>query len=104
MTILTSFNQELLHESFAYFGGGTLIDLEFEEYRWSKDIDFICPISTSGYKQLRTVIYDGGHQALFNDLSQIQIGHSTTIFYFVPIIKLMLLFFAKLLSLNCSKF
>jgi predicted nucleotidyltransferase component of viral defense system len=78
LTILKSFNQELLHESFAYFGGGTLITLEFEEYRWSKDIDFICPISTSGYKQLRTVIYDGGHQALFNDLSQIQIGHSTT--------------------------
>jgi hypothetical protein len=78
LTILKSFNQDLLNESLAYFGGGTLIALEFEEYRWSKDVDFICPISTSGYKQLRTVIYDGGHQALFNDLSKIQIGHSTT--------------------------
>ncbi len=78
LTILESFNQDLLHKSFAYFGGGTLMALDFEEYRWSKDIDFICPVSTSGYKHLRTVIYDGGHRALFKDLSQIQIGHNTT--------------------------
>ena len=55
LTILQSFNQDLLQESFAYFGGGTLIALEFEEYRWSKDVDFICPVSTSGYKQLRSL-------------------------------------------------
>ncbi|MGB5631607.1 MAG: nucleotidyl transferase AbiEii/AbiGii toxin family protein, partial [Waterburya sp.] len=67
LTILESFNQDLLNESFAYFGGGTLITLNFEEYRWSKDVDFICPVSTSGYKNLRTAIYDGGHKALFSD-------------------------------------
>jgi hypothetical protein len=78
LTILESFNQKLLKESFAYFGGGSLIALDHEEYRWSKDIDFICPISTSGYKRLRTAIYDGDYAALFSDLTQIKIGHSTT--------------------------
>lgn len=78
LTILQSFNTELLNQSLAYFGGGTLISLDFEEYRWSKDIDFICPVFSSGYKQLRTVIYDGGYKALFDDISQIQIGQSTT--------------------------
>ncbi len=78
LTILESLNSELLHESFAYFGGGTLITLQFGEYRWSKDIDFICPVSSSGYRRLRTTIYDGGHKALFQDLTNIEIGHSTT--------------------------
>ncbi|ELS03212.1 protein of unknown function (DUF1814) [Xenococcus sp. PCC 7305] len=78
LTILESLNHDLLDKSFAYFGGGTLIALDFGEYRWSKDVDFICPVATSGYKHLRTVIYDGGHKALFKDLSQIEIGHSTT--------------------------
>jgi hypothetical protein len=78
LTILQSFNTELLNQSFAYFGGGTRIALDFEEYRRSKDIDFICPVSSSGYRHLRTVIYDSGYKALFGDLSQIQIGHSTT--------------------------
>ena len=78
LTILESFNQKLLNESFAYFGGGTLITLDFGEYRCSKDVDFICPVSTSGYKRLRTAIYDGGYEALFDDLTQIEIGHSTT--------------------------
>jgi hypothetical protein len=77
-TILESFNRDLLNESFAYFGGGTLITLDFEEYRWSKDVDFICPVSTLGYKNLRTAIYDGGYEALFRDLTQLKIGHSTT--------------------------
>ncbi|MEM7762290.1 MAG: nucleotidyl transferase AbiEii/AbiGii toxin family protein [Cyanobacteria bacterium P01_A01_bin.40] len=72
LTILESFNQVLLNESFAYFGGGTLITLDSGEYRWSKDVDFICPVSTSGYKRLRTAIYDGGYQALFDDLTQIE--------------------------------
>ena len=78
LTILESFNRDLLNESFAYFGGGTLITLNFGEYRWSKDVDFICPVSTSGYKRLRTAIYDGGYEALFSDLTQVRVGHGTT--------------------------
>ena len=78
LKILHSFNSDLLNQSLAYFGGGTLIALDFEEYRWSKDVDFICPVSSSGYKHLRTVIYDDGYKALFQDITQIKIGKCTT--------------------------
>jgi Nucleotidyl transferase AbiEii toxin, Type IV TA system len=77
LTILESLNADVLRKSFAYFGGGTLIALDFEEYRWSKDVDFICPVASQGYKHLRNVVFDGGFQALFQDLSQIQIGRGT---------------------------
>lgn len=76
--ILKSLNLEVLKEGSAYFGGGTLLALDFEEYRWSKDIDFISPVGTSGYKYLRTVVFDGGYEALFSDLNSIQIGRGTT--------------------------
>lgn len=74
LAILESLNSSLLKESKAYFGGGTLLALDFGEYRWSKDVDFICPISASGYKNLRTVIFDGGYEALFSKSDTIQIG------------------------------
>jgi hypothetical protein len=78
LTILESLNLGVLKEGSAYFGGGTLLALDFEEYRWSKDIDFISPVGTSGYKYLRTVVFDGGYEELFSDLSSIQIGRGTT--------------------------
>ncbi len=78
LTILNSLNSHLLEESKAYFGGGTLLTLDFGEYRWSKDIDFICPIASSGYKHLRTIIFDGGYQALFHDRTTINIQRGTT--------------------------
>jgi Nucleotidyl transferase AbiEii toxin, Type IV TA system len=78
ITILDSLNAEVLSRGGAYFGGGSLIALDLGEYRWSKDIDFISPVSTSGYKYLRTVVFDGGQQALFSDLSKIQLKSGTT--------------------------
>ncbi|WP_242056464.1 MULTISPECIES: nucleotidyl transferase AbiEii/AbiGii toxin family protein [unclassified Nostoc] len=75
---MKSLNLEVLKEGSAYFGGGTLLALDFEEYRWSKDIDFISPVGTSGYKYLRTVVFDGGYEALFSDLNSIQIRRGTT--------------------------
>lgn len=78
LTILESLNSDLLKEGSAYFGGGTLIALDFGEYRWSKDIDFICPVPSLGYKHLRTIIFERGHKALFRDLNRIQVGRSTT--------------------------
>ncbi|BAY17115.1 hypothetical protein NIES21_29490 [Anabaenopsis circularis NIES-21] len=78
LMILESLNPDVLKKGSAYFGGGTLFALDFEEYRWSKDIDFISPMGTSGYKYLRTVVFDGGYEALFSDLSSIQIGRGTT--------------------------
>ncbi len=76
ITILQSLNTEVFLNGCAYFGGGTLLTLEFGEYRLSKDIDFICPIATSGYKYLRSLIFDHGYKVLFNDLNNIKIGRN----------------------------
>ena len=78
LTILNSLDSYLLAENTAYFGGGTLLTLDFGEYRWSKDIDFLCPIASSGYKYLRTIIFDGGYQELFHDKTAINIQRGTT--------------------------
>lgn len=78
LTILESLDPEVLKKGSAYFGGGTLLALDFGEYRWSKDIDFISPVVSSGYRHLRTVIFEGGYKALFRDLSRIQVGSGTT--------------------------
>jgi Nucleotidyl transferase AbiEii toxin, Type IV TA system len=83
LTVLQSLDPEVLKRGSAYFGGGTLLALDFEEYRWSKDINFIASAiiasdASSGYRYLRRVIFDGGYEALFRDLSQIQIGRGTT--------------------------
>jgi Nucleotidyl transferase AbiEii toxin, Type IV TA system len=77
LTILESLDVDLLKESFAYFGGGTLIALDFGEYRQSKDVDFICPV-LPGYRHLRTAVFEGGYKALFNDLKRVQVGRGTT--------------------------
>jgi hypothetical protein len=60
LTILECLDCEVLRKGSAYFGGGTLLALDFEEYRWSKDVDFIASVSTEGYKYLRTVVFDEG--------------------------------------------
>lgn len=78
LEVLKSLNAELLEKSSAYFGGGTLLTLDLEEYRQSKDIDFICSVTSSGYRNLRTTIFEGGYQALFRNLERIQIGRATT--------------------------
>ena len=78
LTILECLDCELLQEGSTYFGGGTLLALDFQEYRYSNDIDFLSSVSTGGYKYLRTKIFDSGHKILFRDLSKIKIGRSTT--------------------------
>jgi predicted nucleotidyltransferase component of viral defense system len=53
--ILDSLDASIFHEVRAYFGGGTLITLLYDEYRWSKDVDFICPVGP-GYRRLRELV------------------------------------------------
>lgn len=62
--ILDSLNPDFLVRCKACFGGGTLLTLKYGEYRWSKDIDFICPVG-EGYRTLRAAIMDEGLDALF---------------------------------------
>ena len=46
LTVLESLDSDVLRKGSAYFGGGTLLAFEFEEYRWSKDVDFIASVGT----------------------------------------------------------
>ena len=55
--ILKSLDASLFYEVGAHFGDGTLITLLHNEYRWSKDVDFICPVGP-GYKRLRELVSD----------------------------------------------
>ena len=53
--VLAALNRELLSSTRCYFGGGTRIVLELDEYRESLDIDFLCA-DKAGYRQLRSTI------------------------------------------------
>lgn len=64
INILANVNSNFLVECNAYFGGGSRLALDFDEYRWSKDIDFVCP-SGPGYQKLRKGVFEDGYDALF---------------------------------------
>ena len=55
--ILDSLETEHFLKAGAFFGRGTLITLVYNEYRFSKDIDFICPVG-EGYRFFREIIVD----------------------------------------------
>jgi len=70
---LTSLNSEVFKEVGACFGGGTLITLSNNEYRWSKDVDFICPVGP-GYKRLREIVSGANFkpQVFFSNTSKLE--------------------------------
>lgn len=53
---LRSFNGNFLLDAECYFGGGTAIVLNLDEYRESVDIDFLCA-SQEGYRKLRQALW-----------------------------------------------
>ena len=53
--VLDCLNSQFLSECMCYFGGGTRIVLELDEYRESVDIDFLCA-DKKGYRALRSTI------------------------------------------------
>lgn len=61
--LLALLDGELLASCEAYFGGGTAIALQLDEFRRSDDIDLLCA-SVDGYRQLRERVYDRGLQGL----------------------------------------
>jgi len=71
ITILNSLKSDFFLEISAFFGGGTLLTLLYNEYRLSKDIDFICPVD-NGYRMLRSEIFDKQYQAIFKDITNIE--------------------------------
>ena len=55
--ILKSLNSQLLTQAACYFGGGTQLAMSFDEYRESRDIDFLCS-SRAGFRLLRQEVDD----------------------------------------------
>jgi hypothetical protein len=53
--VLSTLNRELLNDCACYFGGGTRIVMELDEYRESLDIDLLCA-DREGYRTLRSEI------------------------------------------------
>jgi predicted nucleotidyltransferase component of viral defense system len=70
-SILANLKFEAFTSTNAYFGGGTLIALLYDEYRWSKDIDFVCS-SKEGYRQLRKHVSDHQYGALFKSFEGLE--------------------------------
>jgi len=51
-SVLNNFNADFFFANSIYFGGGTRIALEIDEYRESIDVDFLCP-DKSSYRAVR---------------------------------------------------
>lgn len=66
LKVLQAMDVDLLKKAECYFGGGTAIALQLNEYRESVDIDFLCA-SQNGYRVLRERVFDKGFQGLFID-------------------------------------
>ncbi len=75
--VLENLNHEFLSDCHAYFGGGTLLALDFGEYRTSNDIDFICAVGVD-YRQLRNTIGNQSPQMLLQPDSGLEIDRFTT--------------------------
>jgi hypothetical protein len=56
LRVLRCLNGSLLLDAECYFGGGTAIVLNLDEYRESVDIDFLCA-SQEGYRRLRQALW-----------------------------------------------
>lgn len=69
--ILANINSDFFHKIAARFGGGTLITLTHNEYRWSKDIDFVCDLK--GYGELRRAILGNGYDTIFSSTDGIEL-------------------------------
>lgn len=62
--MLAGMNAPFLRDAKCYFGGGTAIALQLDEYRESVDMDFLCA-DQEGYRKLRKSIFDNGLADIF---------------------------------------
>jgi hypothetical protein len=76
LAVLNHLNAEWLRQHCAYFGGGTLLALKYDEYRLSQAIDFICPLGED-YRLRRREIGDRGYDTLFAPNTNIQFRRRT---------------------------
>jgi Nucleotidyl transferase AbiEii toxin, Type IV TA system len=64
LSLLHAFDSEILSRCRFFFGGGTRIVLDLDEYRESRDVDFLCA-DGEGYAELRFQAATKGYDALF---------------------------------------
>jgi hypothetical protein len=64
LAVLSAVDAGLLERTNTLFAGGTRLVLEFEEYRESEDLDFLCA-AAGGYAELRALARRQGPAALF---------------------------------------
>ncbi len=77
--ILDSLNSSIFLEVGAFFGGGTLITILNNEYRLSKDVDFLCPVGP-GYRALRELVAENNFKPalLFKKNSSLEFPRDIT--------------------------
>lgn len=63
--VLQGMNRSLLEDSSCLFGGGTCIALQLDEFRESRDIDFLCS-DHAGYRNLRQEVFEHGLKRMFS--------------------------------------
>jgi hypothetical protein len=66
LRLLNALSAELLEATACYFGGGTRIVLELDEYRESLDVDFLCA-NQDGYRELRNQVTSQSLGGIFAD-------------------------------------
>jgi hypothetical protein len=72
LAVLQAMRTEVLRRCHFLFGGGTRIVLDLEEYRVSKDIDFLCS-DPQGFADLRYEASRHGYPALFTAEGLVQL-------------------------------
>ena len=71
-TILDYLNHDLLTKCRVYLGGGALVNLQYDRFRYSQDLDFLC--SSEGFYRLRQQIADENQNILFKPNTVLKIG------------------------------
>ncbi|GAA5137935.1 nucleotidyl transferase AbiEii/AbiGii toxin family protein [Alloalcanivorax gelatiniphagus] len=64
LSVLDALDPSIFEKTGTCFGGGTLIALLHDEYRWSEGIGFRCPVGP-GYRDLRKAAAQAGHAPTF---------------------------------------
>lgn len=64
LALLETVDADLFRDARCWFAGGTAISLRCDEFRVSRDIDFLCS-SREGYRRLRQRVFDQGERGLF---------------------------------------
>lgn len=72
--VLAALDAAFLERTHCYFGGGTRLTLDLDEYRESQDMDFLCS-ELAGYRTLRAGISQQSLGALFKKSRGVSLMH-----------------------------